>query len=165
MPGHNSGQVPREVYQRHLGYIATAAKASKAADEIAKKKRSVLSNCYKSAKSDGCNVESIKIARKLDEGDHVEAVNDYAEVGAILDIMDSGLHTQFKLFANIDRPAPVSAYIEGLKAGRAAQPAENNPYQHRPGSEEFTQWASGWAAGQNENADKFREHNDTQPNI
>ena len=155
--GHNSGQtgqVPREVYDRHLGQLEIAAKA-KQADDAAKKKRSALQNVYKAAKGDGCNVEAIKIARKLDQGDHVEAVNDYAEVGTVLDILESPLHTQFGLFAKIDRPAPVSAYLLGMQAGRQAAPPDNNPYADRPGSEEFVQWGAGYEAGQGENQDSL----------
>jgi hypothetical protein len=156
--------VPREVYQRHLGLIEAARNVSKAADLAAKKKRSALSNVYKAAKSDGCNVDAIKHAMELDEGNHIEAVNDAAECGYILDVMGSQLHKQFGLFANIDRPEPVSAYLAGMNAGRAGGPAEDNPYSDRPGSEEFVQWATGWAAGQSENHDSLqRASDDAQP--
>lgn len=149
--------MPREVYERNLGLIEIARRASKAADLAAKKKRSALSNCYKAAKSDGCNTEAIKRAVELDEGDHIVAVNDAAETGYVLDIMGSQLHKQFGLFANIARPEPVSAYLAGMKAGRAGAPGEDNPYSDRPGSEEFVQWATGWAAGQSENHDSLRK--------
>ena len=57
-PGHNSGEVAPEIIQRHYAQIGTALKASKPADEVARKKRPALQSASKAAKSDGCPVDA-----------------------------------------------------------------------------------------------------------
>lgn len=140
-PGHNSGEVPAEVIQRHYAQIGAALKASKAADEVAKKKRAALQNAYKAAKSDGCPVDAMKDARKLNDGDHAEAILHYKDVGRVLEITDSEL----PLFREITLPPPVNAYLAGKQAGREGAPADSNP--HPPGSEEFVRWGEGHQSG------------------
>ena len=139
--GHNSGEVPAELIQRHYDQIGVALKASKAADEIAKKKRAALSNAYKAAKSDGCPVDAMREARKLNEGDHAEAILHFKDVGRVLEITESEL----PLFRDITLPPPVNAYLAGRQAGREGAPADQNP--HTPGSEEFVRWSEGHASG------------------
>ena len=149
-PGHNSGEIPAEVIQRHYAQIGTALKASKAADEVAKKKRSALQNAYKAAKSDGCPVDAMRQARKLDEGDHAEAVLHFKEVGRVLEVVESDL----PLFRDITIPPPVNAYLAGRQAGREGAPAVQNP--HEPGSEEYVRWSEGHRSGADAAAESFR---------
>jgi hypothetical protein len=138
------------VIQRHYAQIGTALKASKAADEAAKKKRSALQNAYKAAKSDGCPVDAMREARKLDEGDHAEAVLHFKDVGRVLEIVDSEL----PLFRDITIPPPVNAYLAGRQAGREGAPADQNP--HQPGTEEFVRWGEGHASGVEAATESFR---------
>lgn len=140
-PGHNTGEVPDEVIKRNYDLIGVALRASKAADEIAKKKRSALQNAYKAAKAEGCDPDEMKTARKLDEGDHAEAQLHYKGVGRILEVIDSEL----PLFREINLTPPVNAYLAGRQAGREGAPADQNP--HTPGSEEFVRWAEGHGSG------------------
>ena len=140
-PGHNSGEVPGEVIQRHYAQIGTALKASKAADEVAKKKRAALQNAYKAAKSDGCPVDAMKQARQLDEGDHADAILHYRDVGRVLEVVESDL----PLFRDVTIPPPVNAYLAGRQAGREGAPPDQNP--HTPGSEEFVRWGEGHTSG------------------
>jgi hypothetical protein len=139
--GHNSGEVPAELIQRHYASIGTALKASKAADEVAKKKRAALNNAYKAAKTDGCPIDAMKEARKLNDGDHAEAILHFKDVGRVLEVTESEL----PLFRDITLPPPVNAYLAGRQAGREGAPADNNP--HTPGSEEFVRWGEGHASG------------------
>lgn len=138
--GHNSGEVPTEVKQRNYDLIGVALKASKRADEEAKKKRAALSNAYKAAKGDGCDVDAMKATRKLDEGDHTDAILHFREVGNLLEMIDSEL----PLFRAINIPPPVNAFLAGRQAGREGAPNDN---PHQPGSEEFVRWAEGHAEG------------------
>lgn len=140
-PGHNTGEVPAEVRLRHYDQIGVALKASKAADDVARKKRSALQNAYKAAKSDGCDVDAMRETRKLDEGDHAEAILHFKAVGDMLELIESEL----PLFRSINIPPPVNAYLAGRQAGREGAPADSNP--HIPGSEEFVRWAEGHMSG------------------
>lgn len=133
--------MPAEVKLRHYDQIGVALRASKAADDAAKKKRSALQNAYKAAKSDGLDVDVMKATRKLDEGEHVDAILHYKGVGEMLELIESEL----PLFREINIPPPVNAYLAGRQAGREGAPADNNP--HTPGSEEFVRWAEGHASG------------------
>jgi hypothetical protein len=133
--------VSPELIARHYAQIGSALKASKAADEVAKKKRSALQNAYKAAKSDGCPVDAMKQARRLDEGDHAEAILHFKDVGRVLEVVESDL----PLFRDITIPPPVNAYLAGRQAGREGGPADQNP--HTPGSEEFTRWDEGHRSG------------------
>lgn len=140
--GHNhAGEVPAEVRLRHYDQIGVALKASKAADEVAKKKRAALQNAYKAAKSDGCDIDAMRATRKLDEGNHTDAILHYKAVGDMLELIESEL----PLFRQINIPPPVNAYLAGRQAGREGAPADNNP--HIPGSEEFVRWAEGHMSG------------------
>jgi hypothetical protein len=148
--GHNSGAIPDEVKLRHYDQIGVALKASKAADEIAKKKRAALSNAYKAAKSDGCDVDALRATRKLDEGDHTDAILHYKEVGEMLELIQSEL----PLFRSINIPPPVNAFLAGRQAGREGAPADSNP--HTPGSEEFVRYAEGHASGVDQAIESLR---------
>ena len=141
--GHN---VPDEVIERHVRKITQTG----AALETAKGKHR---QAYADAKDDGVNTDALKLALKLHlKRDHGVVVTDYADAGRILKIMDSPLATQLDLFQELNAAEP-PPYAEGLKAGKNAEDAQNNP--HKPGTDPFQRWAEGWAAGQSENANAF----------
>src|SRR5262245_30319138 len=79
--GHNSGAIPDEVYHRWLSKIELADNAHQRAHAAAKTKKSELSNTYKAAKNDGCDVDAIREARRLDKLDRNQVAMHYAETG------------------------------------------------------------------------------------
>jgi hypothetical protein len=152
--GHNGG-VPDEVYLRYLPKIATASVALEKAKKVYDQRKGELRQIFGAAKEDGCNIDAIRRARDLNDQDLATVAMDYADTGRVLRLMRSPLATQLDLFADIERPAPVNAFVAGQRAGLQAVDAEENP--HKPGSEEFVQWAEGWADGQATNGEKFKE--------
>jgi len=148
--GHNSGmhKVPDEVYDRHLAKINSSEKSMQKAKAEYDQARGVHQSAFKAAKNDGCNIDAIRLARKLDSMDHGAVVTDYADVGRVLNLMKSPLGSQqMDLFGSITPPEPpVDAALQGQMAGRNGEPAQNNP--HTPGTENFTIWAENWVAGQ-----------------
>ena len=144
--GHNSGTIPDETIERHVRKITQTG----AALETAKGKHR---QAYADAKDDGVNTDALKLALKLHlKRDHGVVVTDYADAGRILKIMDSPLATQLDLFQDLNAAEP-PPYAEGLKAGRNAEDAQNNP--HKPGTDPFQRWAEGWGAGQIENQERL----------
>lgn len=155
--GDNSGDhsVPDEVYERHLAKINSTDKAMQKAKLEYDQAKGVHQSAYKAAKSDGCDTDAIKHARKLDQQDHGLTQIMYANVARVLNIMESPLGSkQLDLFGAITAMEPTrDAKAEGTKAGADASPAENNPF--KPGTEDFVAWATGWAEGQQKNLDEF----------
>lgn len=155
--GGNSGDhsVPDEVYERHLSKIDSTAHAMDKAKVEYDQAKGVHQSAYKAAKEDGCDIDSIRIARKLDGQDHGATVITYANVARVLNLMDSPLGSkQLDLFGAIVQPAPkVDANLQGQQAGKNAEPAENNPFT--PNTDDFVSWAEGWATGQSMNMDEF----------
>ena len=143
--GHN---VPDEVIERHVKKITQTGAALETA-------KGAHQSAYAKAKEDGVNTDALKLALKLHgKRDHGVVVTDYADTGRILKLMGSPLATQLDMFQDLNAAEP-PPYAEGLKAGRNAEPPENNP--HKAGTEKFVRWAEGWAGGQAENADKFQQ--------
>lgn len=154
--GDNSGDhsVPDEVYERHLAKINSTEKAMDRAKAEYDQAKGVHQSAYKAAKSDGCDIDAIKRARKLDAQDHGIVQITYANVARVLNIMGSPLGSQqLDLFGSITAPAasPIDPYVRGEADGKAAVDPGGNPYT--PGSEEFQRYAEGWAAGQQANMD------------
>jgi hypothetical protein len=141
-PGHNSGEVPVEVYERHLDLIDTKRVAYEKAAAEAKQKKGELASAFKAAKGDGCNIDAIKAAHALTKRDLTDVVQDHHDIGRVLRILGSPLGTQFKLFADGDLPKPVSAVLAGQQAGKQGAPRDGNP--HPPGSDEFVQYDNAW---------------------
>lgn len=156
--GDNSGDhsVPDEVYERHLAKINSTEKAMQKAKEEFDQAKGVHQSAYKAAKGDGCDIDAIKHARKLDSQDHGMTQIMYANVARVLNIMESPLGSeQMDLFGAITAIAKtdVDPAKAGFKAGVEAQPVENNPFM--PGSEDFVAWANAYAEGQQKNMDEF----------
>ncbi len=156
--GDNSGDhsVPDEVYERHLAKINSTEKAMDKAKEAYDQAKGVHQSAYKAAKSDGCDTDAIKVARKLDGQDHGITQIMYANVARVLNIMESPLGSkQMDLFGSIKsvEPARADPTKLGEQAGREAVDAGSNPY--KPGSDDFVAWADGWAKGQSGNLDEF----------
>jgi hypothetical protein len=143
--GHNSGQVPDEVYDRWLAKIDTAEKAADKVKALFDSAKGRLQSVYKAAKEDGCNTTAIKRARKLHREDHAQVTIDYTDTGRVLRILNSPLATQLELFGEIEHPAAVSAWLAGTQAGKSGAPVDDNP--HTPGSSVFEEWLSGHKHG------------------
>lgn len=146
--GHNSGEIPTEIYERHLAKIDTTSKAMEKAKEAFDQAKGVHQSAYKAAKNDGCDTDAIRLARKLDKADHGVTQVTYANVARILNIMGSPLgEEQLNLFGAIENPGPkVDVALQGQSAGKNGEPAENNP--HTPGSDDYQVWFENWQLGQ-----------------
>lgn len=152
--GHNSGQVPDEVYERHLRKIDQTANAMDKAKEVYDQAKGVHQSAYKAAKEDGCNIDGIKLARKLDQQDAGAVVINYADTGRILRLMRSPLSVQMSLFDDIQLPKDVQAAMDGKNAGRLSAARDTNP--HQQGTAEYEHWDSSWVAAQQELSPELR---------
>jgi ribosome modulation factor len=153
--GHNSrAALPDEIKRRWLSKVDEAETAYDRAAEISKRRKSELSNIYKAAQDDGCNIAGLKQARKLDRRDRAEVAADYTSTGDWLRIMDSPL-VQLELFKQPDWPEPVNANLQGYRVGRAAGSLDECPFE--PGTETFASWRTGYDLGQEENRESLRE--------
>lgn len=155
--GDNSGlhAVPDEVYERHLAKIDSTAKAMERAKAEYDQAKGVHQSAFKAAKGDGCDIDAIRLARKLDKQDSGVTQVTYANVSRVLNLMESPLGSkQLDLFGAIAKPEPeVDAFLQGEQAGKEAVDAGSNPFT--PGSLKFGQWAEGWVKGQAANAAKI----------
>lgn len=159
--GHNSraglpdGGLPDEVKLRWLASIDKAELAYDKAHEAAKKLKSQLSNVYAGAKDDGCNIDALKQARKLDRRDRADVAADYTATGDWLRLMNSPL-VQLELFKQPDWPEPINANLQGYRIGKAGGDVVSEcPYE--PGTDAFTAFRAGYDTGQQENQQSLRE--------
>jgi hypothetical protein len=158
--GHNStlglpgGGPPDEVKLRWLGKVNTAEAAYDKSAEATKKLKSQLSNVYAGAKDDGCDIDALKQARRLDKRAHADVAAEYSATGDWLRLMKSPLSEQLELFRTPDWPEPVNANLQGYRVGRAGGSIDECQYQ--PGSETFASWKTGYDLGQEENRESLR---------
>jgi hypothetical protein len=154
--GHNSGVAQSdELKRRWLEKVDAAELAWDRAAEAAKKCKSELANVYKGAKDDGCNIDGLKQARKLNKRDRAEVAADYTSTGDWLRIMDSPL-VQLELFKTPDWPEPVNANLQGYRIGKAGGDVVSEcPYE--PGTDAFVAFRAGYDTGQQENQQSLRE--------
>lgn len=158
--GHNSGKIPDEVYQRHLAKIDTTDKAMQKAKEVYDQAKGVHQSAYKLAKQDGCDVDAIRLARRLDRQDHGVTQVTYANVSRVLNLMKSPLGSdQMDLFGSIQEVAPkVDIALQGQQAGKEGADRGDNPYE--PGSAEFAIYDENWLLGQAQIAKTLGRGND-----
>lgn len=160
--GDNSGDhsVPDEIYERHIAKIDTTAKAMEKAKEAFDQAKGVHQSAYKAAKGDGCDIDAIRLARKLDKQDAGVTQITYANVSRVLNLMGSPLGSdQLDLFGAIAGPAVVAKVdpmAQGLRAGRDGENRSNNPFS--PGSDDFKTWDDYWITGQSEIVAKMAPH-------
>ena len=145
--GHNSGKIPDEVYERHLAKIDTTAKAMDKAKEAYDQAKGVHQSAFKAAKGDGCDIDAIRLARKLDKQDAGVTQVTYANTARVLNLMGSALgEDQLNLFGSIVEPPPkVDVALQGQQAGKNAEPASNNPWP--AGTDEFQIWLENHKVG------------------
>ena len=137
--------VPDEVYIRYWDAITVADAAVRELEKRLKQAKGVRSSCYSTAKSDGCNIEAMKILRKMERIDIDELDTDMKMVARIAGLVESPIAETclMKLVEDVDK---VNYYTQGFTAGKAGDAAETNP--HTPGTEPFEKWAKGWVDGQ-----------------
>lgn len=153
-PGHNSGGVPDEVYERHLKKIETTDRAMAKAKEEYDQTKGVHQQAYKAAKADGCDIDAIKLARKLDQRDAGVVAIQYSETGRILKLMGSPLSVEMKLFDDIELPIATKASLDGKQAGAMSAPRDSNP--HRQGTPEYVAWDDAYVAAQSNLSPELR---------
>lgn len=156
--GDNSGDhsVPDEIYERHLAKIDTTSKAMEKAKEAFDQAKGVHQSAYKAAKGDGCDIDAIRLARKLDKQDAGVTQVTYANVSRVLNLIGSPLGSeQMDLFGAIApaKPAEEAPGIRGLKAGEAGLGRDANPYD--PGSQAYQAYDEQWLAGQKRIVDRM----------
>lgn len=157
-PGSNEHAVPDDLILSHMGKVDRTARDMDKAKEAYDQAKGVHQSAFKSAKEAGVPIDALKAARKLMKRDAGKVVQEFAMVGRILTLAKHDLGAdQLDLFGGISATtlAAVDAKQQGLMAGRNGEPAENNT--HKPGTKEFTDYAEGWAAGQAENGEKFKQ--------
>ena len=155
--GHNGppSNIPDSTYLEWLKQIEPAEKLVEAAAALLKSRKGKLSNVYKAAKADGCNIDAIKSARHQDRLDHLQVTQDYVETGRVLRLMESPLATQFSLFNQPAWPEPVSIALAGFAAGKRGDDINSSP--HTPGSDGDSIWRENWRKGQNETVETLAE--------
>lgn len=153
-PGHNSGGVPDEVYERHLKKIDSTDRAMAKAKVEYDQAKGVHQAAFKAAKGDGCDIDAIKLARKLDQQDAGAVAIQYSETGRILKLMGSPLSVEMKLFEDIDLPIATKASLDGKQAGAMSAPRDTNP--HKQGSPEFVAWDDAYVAAQSNLSPELR---------
>ena len=155
--GHNGppSNIPDATYLEWLKQIGPAEKLVEAAAALLKSRKGKLSNVYKAAKADGCNIDAIKSARHQDRLDHLQVTQDYVETGRVLRLMESPLATQFSLFNQPAWPEPVSIALAGHAAGKRGDDINSSP--HTPGSDNDSIWRENWKKGQNETVETLAE--------
>jgi hypothetical protein len=140
----------------HQDQLDSARKKMKSLQEEVDQQRGVYRSKRKTAKSAGFNLDAYDINVKLENLDMGKVQVDYADAGRYLKLRQHPLAEQLQLFQNMEAPAPtVDALLQGEQAGKAAVDAGANPFT--PGTEQFQQWADGWAKGQLANADSFQQ--------
>lgn len=146
--GKNTGEVADETVGMHINLIKAAEVEWRELRDKASAAQGVLRNRYKVAKQDGVDVDALKLAFRINERASGEVISEQRNLGRYLKIMGSPLGTQWSLFEEEgeDGKPKVDPNLQGQHAGRNGEPAENNPFT--PGSEQFTDWAEGWVAGQ-----------------
>jgi hypothetical protein len=155
--GHNSsGAAPSDELKRHwLSKVDAAELAWDRAAEIAKKRKSELANVYRGAKDDGCEIDGLKRARKLDRRDRLDVIAEHVSTGDWLRLLDSPL-VQLDLFNAPNLSEPVSANLQGYKIGKAGGDVVSEcPYE--PGTDAFVAFRAGYDTGQQENQQSLRD--------
>jgi hypothetical protein len=165
--GHNSGVVDEEIERRNTLQIKAAMQDLNIIMSEAASKRGILGSFKKLAKKEGCDVDAIMYALKLEAraktGGSSPIVSEHRAVGRILKYLESPLHHQFGLFedavATVDaasdgQSAEREATLAGEHAGLNGEPRSNNP--HTPGSPEHFGWSNGHIIGADKLTDSFK---------
>lgn len=154
--GKNVGEASDETVGMHVNLIKAAEIEWRELRDKASQAQGVLRNRYKTAKGDGVDVDSLKLALRIAERASGEVISEQRNVGRYLRIMGSPIGTQFSLgFDEIDAPVQeLDASAAGEQAGLNGEPAGNCPYQ--AGTEQAFAWRNGHQIGADKLSDSFR---------
>ncbi len=146
--GKNSGEVADETVGMHINLIKAAELEWRELRDKASAAQGVLRNRYKVAKQDGVDVDSLKLAFRINERSSGEVISEQRNVGRYLKIMGSPLGTQWNLFEDTQDEGvqKLDAKAAGEQGGREGVDRDSNPYQ--PGTELWFEWNNGWQVGQ-----------------
>jgi hypothetical protein len=132
-----------EVFLKHYRSIRDCSSAHKATG-------SDLSLAKKSAKSDGVDLDALRMLEKLAKLDGDEADLILRHLSAYAQWAEMPWGSQAELFGmpkvppeEAQKQREYEAAEEGKRAGKAGEPRENNRYSE-PGSPEFVAWDKAW---------------------
>lgn len=150
--GHNSGEVPEETIANHINLIKAAEIEWRELRDKAAQAQGVLRNRYKVAKGDGVDVDSLKLAFRINERASGEVISEQRNIATYLKIMGSPLGHQWSLFEGDDENgAKLDATAQGEQAGREGADRSNNPFS--PGSDDWFAYNNGWQKEQDKLAE------------
>lgn len=152
--GHNSGEVPTEVYQRWLTKIVAQRNVVERVQKQLKSRKGELSSLYAAAKGDGVDIDAVKEALALDKEDRLEVILRFANTKRVLKLLENPLAVQLSLGLD-ELPDAIKAGLRGRADGKAGVAIDSNP--HAPGSEEFVAYEQAWHSGQAETRETLRE--------
>lgn len=147
--GHNSGAfhaVPDETYDRNIKKILNTKKALDKIKIEYDQKRGEHRAAYSTAKQDGCDIDAIRLALKLEESDAGVVVTTYSNVGRILKLIESPLAEQMDLFQNMVIPLPANATLAGTQAFKEGHERGSNPF--KAGTQEYANFDEAWMEAQ-----------------
>lgn len=168
--GGNAGPVSDEQILRHIELIQGAELEYDEARDATATKSGILRNRYKVAKSDGVDIESLKLALKLAKRSAGEVVTEHRNVGRIIRLMNLPIGHQFELFsvpadeqeAN-GKSTAMDAELQGQHAYSNGEPLTNNPFHPAEATERYNEWRSGWLNAQAAKARGMAARGDAEP--
>lgn len=150
--GHNSGvraAITDEMIKSHEKALRAGLKNIAIATKEVNQERGVYRAARKLAKKEGYNLAAFDINWALEQEDLGKVQQNYADAARYQKVTDSAL-AQLSMFDSLLEPAPlVDVALQGLNAGKNAEPIENCPYA--PGTENFVKWRDNWETGQQQN--------------
>lgn len=167
--GSNAGPVSDEQILRHIELIQAAELEYDEARDETSIKSGILRNRYKVAKSDGVDIESLKLALKLAKRSTGEVVTEHRNVGRIIRLMNLPIGHQFELFsvpadeeATDGKPSAMDAELQGQHSYGNSEPLTNNPFHPAEQTELYNEWRSGWMNAQAANARRLAATGDAE---
>lgn len=145
--GTNTGEISDEAAGRHILLIEASEKEWQEARDKAAELQGVYRNRLKVAKSDGMDVDALRLAFRIKRRQTGEVISEQRSVGRYLQLMGSPLGFQWSLFEQPDADgAKLDATARGEQAGREGVDRDSNPYD--PGTPDWFAFNNGWATGQ-----------------
>lgn len=157
--GKNTGEISDEAAGRHILLVEAAETEWQEARDKAVELQGVYRNRLKVAKSDGMDIDALKLAFKIKRRQMGEVISEQRGIARYLQLMGCPLGHQWSLFEEPDSDgAKLDATARGEQAGREGADRSNNPYQ--PGSADWFAYNNGWQTGQDAIAATLGRGND-----
>lgn len=145
--GKNTGEISDEAAGRHILLIEAAETEWQEARDKAAELQGVYRNRLKVAKSDGMDIDALKLAFKIKRRQTGEVISEQRGIARYLQLMGCPLGHQWSLFEEPDADgAKLDATARGEQAGREGADRDSNPYN--PGTPDWFAFNNGWQAGQ-----------------